>query len=76
MEERTPSIRGGSFNTGAPGYVNDFFAREFWQFVPVQQFVENLALTAVDDPPCTKGQYPVRPGPLVLLASTQSKAGR
>jgi len=56
--------------------VNDFFAREFWQFVPVQQFVENLALTAVDDPPCTKGQYPVRPGPLVLLASTQSKAGR
>src|SRR5262249_364552 len=49
--ERTPSIRGESFNTGSPGYVNDFFAREFWRFVMVQQFVEKLALTAVDYPP-------------------------
>jgi arylsulfatase len=49
--ERTPSIRGESFNTGSPGYVNDFFAREFWRFVMVQQYVEKLALTAVDYPP-------------------------
>src|SRR5262252_5840241 len=49
--ERTPAIRGESFNTGAPGYVNEFFAREFWRFVMVQQFVEKLALTAVDYPP-------------------------
>jgi arylsulfatase A-like enzyme len=49
--ERTPSIRGESFNTGAPGYVNDFFAREFWRFVLVQEAVEKLALTAVDYPP-------------------------
>ena len=38
-------------NTGAPGYVNGFFAREFWRFVLVQQYVEKLALTAVDYPP-------------------------
>jgi hypothetical protein len=31
--------------------VNDFFAREFWRFVMVQQFVGKLALTAVDYPP-------------------------
>ena len=30
---------------------NDFFAREFWRFVIVQQYVEKLALTAVDYPP-------------------------
>jgi arylsulfatase A-like enzyme len=49
--ERTPSIRGESFNTGAGGYTNDFFAREFWRFVLVQQYVAKLALTAVDYPP-------------------------
>src|SRR6516225_3053393 len=49
--ERTPSIRGESFNTGAGGYTNDFFAREFWRFVLVQQEVFKLALTAVDYPP-------------------------
>jgi Response regulator receiver domain len=49
--ERTPYIRGESSNTGAFGYGNDFFAREFWRFVLVQQFVEKLALTAVDYPP-------------------------
>jgi hypothetical protein len=32
----------------SPGYFNDFFAREFWRFVLVQQEVEKLALTAVD----------------------------
>ena len=31
--------------------MNDFFAREFWRFVMVQQYVEKLALTAVDYPP-------------------------
>ena len=49
--ERTPSIRGESFNTGAGGYTNDFFAREFWRFVLVQQAVTKLALTAVEYPP-------------------------
>jgi len=49
--ERTPFIRGESSNTGAFGYGNDFYAREFWRFVLVQQFVEKLALTAVDYPP-------------------------
>ena len=49
--ERTASLRGESPNTGAWGYGNDFFAREFWRFVLVQQFVEKLALTAVDYPP-------------------------
>ena len=41
--ERTPCIRGESSNTGALGYVNDFFAREFWRFVMVQQYVAKLA---------------------------------
>jgi arylsulfatase A-like enzyme len=49
--ERTPFIRGESPNAGAFGYGNDFYAREFWRFVQVQQFVEKLALTAVDYPP-------------------------
>jgi arylsulfatase len=31
--------------------MNDFFAREFWRFVQVQQFVGKLAMTAVDYPP-------------------------
>jgi arylsulfatase len=31
--------------------MNEFFAREFWRFVMVQQYVEKLALTAVDYPP-------------------------
>ena len=30
---------------------NDFFAREFWRFVLVQQYVAKLALTAIDYPP-------------------------
>jgi hypothetical protein len=49
--ERTPNLRGESWNTGAPGYTNDFFAREAWRFVDVQQYVTKLALTAVDYPP-------------------------
>jgi hypothetical protein len=49
--ERTPDLRGESFNNAAPGYVNDFFAREFWRFVVVQQYVAKLAMTAIDYPP-------------------------
>ncbi|MGD0930320.1 MAG: arylsulfatase [Candidatus Korobacteraceae bacterium] len=49
--ERTPSIRGESTNDMGGGYMNDFFAREFWRFVVVQQEVGKLAMTAVDYPP-------------------------
>ncbi|MEY9239208.1 arylsulfatase A-like enzyme [Bradyrhizobium japonicum] len=49
--ERLSIMRGESLNTGSPGYFNEFFAREFWRFVLVQQYVEKLALTAVDYPP-------------------------
>jgi hypothetical protein len=31
--------------------MNDFFAREFWRFVSVQQEVAKLASTAIDYPP-------------------------
>jgi arylsulfatase len=49
--ERTPSIRGESLNHLGGGYMNEFYAREFWRFVMVQKEVEKLALTAVDYPP-------------------------
>jgi arylsulfatase A-like enzyme len=49
--ERTPSIRGESSNNSAFGYGNDFYAREFWRFVLVQQAVAKLAQTAIDFPP-------------------------
>ncbi len=49
--ERTPSIRGESLNEMGGGYMNDFYAREFWRFVVVQQIVGKLALTAIDYPP-------------------------
>ncbi|HUC66068.1 MAG TPA: arylsulfatase [Stellaceae bacterium] len=49
--ERTPMIRGESVNEGAFGYGNDFYAREFWRFVLVQQKVAALAATAVEFPP-------------------------
>jgi arylsulfatase A-like enzyme len=49
--ERTPNIRSESPNTGAWGYGNDFFAREFWRFVMVQQYVAKLAETAINYPP-------------------------
>jgi len=49
--ERTPSTRGQSMNDSAGGYINDFFAREFWRFVMVQQYVAKLAATAIDYPP-------------------------
>ena len=31
--------------------MNDFFAREFWRFVIVQEKVAELAKTAIDYPP-------------------------
>ena len=49
--ERTPNIRGESPNNSAFGYGQDFFAREFWRFVLVQQYVGKLAQTALDFPP-------------------------
>jgi len=49
--ERFPMALGETTLTGAFGYGNDFFAREFWRFVMVQQYVANLAKTAIDYPP-------------------------
>jgi hypothetical protein len=49
--ERTPSIRGETLNEMGGGYMNEFYAREFWRFVGVQQTVGKLAMTAIDYPP-------------------------
>ena len=49
--ERFPMVAGESPLTGAFGYGNEFFAREFWRFVVVQQAVGELAKTAIDYPP-------------------------
>jgi arylsulfatase len=49
--ERTPSIRGQNLNHMGGGYMNEFYAREFWRFVMVQKEVAALAATAVDYPP-------------------------
>ncbi|MCI0366123.1 MAG: arylsulfatase [Phycisphaerales bacterium] len=49
--ERTPSIGEESLNNMGGGYMNDFYAREFWRFVMVQQYVGKLAKTALDYPP-------------------------
>jgi arylsulfatase A-like enzyme len=49
--ERTPSIRGQTLNDLGGGYMNDFYAREFWRFVMVQQYVGKLAQTAIEYPP-------------------------
>lgn len=49
--ERTPSLRGQSLNDLGGGYMNDFYAREFWRFVFVQEQVGKLAKTAIDYPP-------------------------
>ena len=40
---------------GSPAYFQDFYAREFWRFVYVQQKVGELAQTAIDFPPMQKG---------------------
>lgn len=52
--ERTPSIRGESLNKMGGGYMNDFYAREFWRFVMVQKAVGDLAKTAIEFPPMQK----------------------
>lgn len=49
--ERTPSLRGESINHLGGGYFMDFYAREFWRFVLVQERVADLAKTAVEYPP-------------------------
>jgi arylsulfatase len=49
--ERTPSIRRESLNEMGGGYMNDFYAREFWRFILVQQEVAKLAETAINYPP-------------------------
>jgi len=50
--ERTPIT---NLLEGAPGYMNEFLAREFWRFVYVQQKVGELAQTAIEFPPMQKG---------------------
>ncbi len=49
--ERTPSVNGESLNHLGGGYMNDFYAREFWRFVLVQENVAKLATTAIEYPP-------------------------
>jgi len=49
--ERTPSIGQQSLNDLGGGYMNDFYAREFWRFVFVQKEVAKLAETAIKYPP-------------------------
>ncbi len=66
--ERTPSVCGESLNAMAGGYMNDFYAREFWRFVSVQQEVGKLALTAVDFPPMQ--------APEASFNSTELRLGR
>lgn len=46
--ERTPIL---NIAQGAPAYMNDFFAREFWRFVFVQDVVGKLGQTAIEFPP-------------------------
>ena len=40
---------------GAPAYMQDFLAREFWRFVSGPQKVGELAQTAIEYPPMQKG---------------------
>jgi arylsulfatase A-like enzyme len=49
--ERTPATGEQSMNDSGGGYINDFYAREFWRFVMVQQYVAKLAETAIKYPP-------------------------
>src|SRR5262249_10873647 len=49
--ERFPMIAGESALTGAFGYGNEFFAREFWRFVMVPEKGADRARTAADSPP-------------------------
>ena len=49
--ERTPSLDSVGTNNMGGGYMNDFYAREFWRFVSVQSRVKQLAMTAIEYPP-------------------------
>jgi arylsulfatase len=49
--ERTVAIRGETLNDLGGGYMNDFYAREFWRFVMVQKAVSELAQSAIEFPP-------------------------
>jgi arylsulfatase len=49
--ERTPSLDSIGTNNMGGGYMNDFYAREFWRFVFVQKQVAKLAQTAINYPP-------------------------
>jgi arylsulfatase len=44
-------MRGESYNEGSMSYAVDFYFREAWRFVLVQQAVVELAKTAIDYPP-------------------------
>jgi arylsulfatase A-like enzyme len=46
--ERTPVL---NFAEGAPAWFNEFFGREAWRFVFVQEVVAKLGETAIDFPP-------------------------
>jgi len=46
--ERTPIL---NFSDGAPAWFNEFFGREAWRFVLVQDVVAKLGDTAIDFPP-------------------------
>ncbi len=49
--ERFSTLAGETPANGAFGYGNDFYAREFWRFVLVQEKVAELAKTAINYPP-------------------------
>jgi arylsulfatase len=49
--ERTPNLDTIGTNHQGGGYMNDFYAREFWRFVLVQGRVAELAKTAIEFPP-------------------------
>jgi arylsulfatase A-like enzyme len=49
--ERVSNLQGQTLNESSPAYMNDFYAREFWRFVSVQQTVAKLAQTAIEYPP-------------------------
>ena len=46
--ERTPVL---NFAEGAPAWFNEFFGREAWRFVLVQDVVAKLGETAINYPP-------------------------
>jgi arylsulfatase A-like enzyme len=52
--ERLSNITYGenaTMNNSAGSFLMDFYAREFWRFVMVQEKVKDLALTAIEYPP-------------------------